>query len=128
MYFYSGKNLQTYLMKYVVCNDSRVDSLVAIMLNRYVKEKRRSNRIVATKIVVFPTMLRSMSRNLVSESLREFIIPVFAQCLYFKIDRCLLVMQSDRRLVPTSRAIVLQHERRFISLSTDCPLCERVSQ
>jgi len=31
-------------MKYVVCNDSRVDSLVAIMLNRYVKEKRRSNR------------------------------------------------------------------------------------
>lgn len=46
-----------------------------IMLNRCVKEKRR-DLIAATKIIaVFPPMLRSMSRNLVSESLREFIIP-----------------------------------------------------
>jgi len=90
-------------MKYVVCNDSRVDSLVAIMLNRYVKGN--DDLIVATKIVVFPTMLRSMSRNLVSESL-EFIIPVFAQCLYFKIDRCLSVMQSDRRRSQTTRPYI----------------------
>jgi len=70
------------------------------------------------------------SSNLVSESLRGFIIlALSAQRLYFKIDRCLSVTQNDRRRSPTTcpyigRNIVLRHEHRFISPSRTI-LCKR---
>lgn len=75
-----------------------------IMLNRCVKEKRH-DLIAATKIVaVYPPM--HMLRCLAISFRNRFVnslFPLFAQRLYFKIDRCLSVTQSDRRRSPTTR-------------------------
>lgn len=78
--------------------------------------------------------LASTLRNLVSESLCEFIILALSRAirLYFKIDRCLSMTQSYRRryifLYIGAQYIVLRHECDALSRRTILCRCDRCIQ